>query len=123
MNQTLLSTLIKNFFQHQMEIKMFHFQTKNYGAHKASDMYLSNFLSNMDKFLEAAQGISGQTKLKNIEVKFNTLTDKTIIQALEQFINLLFKLDESLGLNKDLLAIRDEMMADANQLKYLLIFE
>ena len=103
MDQKLLCNIIKIFFQHQLEIKMYHFQTKLYGAHKASDMYHGGFLEKMDKFLEAAQGIAGQTKLQTVDLKFKTLDDMII--------------------NKDLLAIRDEMIADANQFKYLLLFK
>ena len=82
MDQKLLCNIIKIFFQHQLEIKMYHFQTKLYGAHKASDMYHGGFLEKMDKFLEAAQGIAGQTKLQTVDLKFKTLDDKTVFEAL-----------------------------------------
>lgn len=35
---------------------MFHFQTKNYGAHKASDKYPEKFAVNFDRYVEVVHG-------------------------------------------------------------------
>ena len=115
--------LVRVFFKHQMQLKMFHFQTKNYGAHKASDSYLEEFANNFDKFMEVAQGTFGKLESQNMTFSFDTLNDNTITEELENFINLLKQLDAYLIRNSDLLNIRDEMVGNAQQLKYLLSFK
>lgn len=108
-----------------MQLKLFHFQTKDYGAHKASDKYLDKFASNFDRFMEVAQGIFGKLNIKNMEFNFSVVTDETIRKELSEFVSILKKFDTFEGISNrtDLLTIRDEMMADAEQLKYLLTFK
>lgn len=115
--------LVRVFFKHSMQLKMFHFQTKNYGAHKASDSYLEEFANNFDKFMEIAQGTFGKLESQNMTFSFDTLNDNTITEELDNFINLLKQLDAYLIRNSDLLNIRDEMVGNAQQLKYLLSFK
>ena len=84
----LLDSLIQAFFKHQLQIKMYHFQTKNYSGHKASDNYLNKFEKKLDKFMEVGQGIFGKLKISNITLNFNTLNDNTINNELNEFIKL-----------------------------------
>jgi hypothetical protein len=118
MNKTL-----KAFFLHQLTIKMYHFQTKGYAAHKASDAYLVKFLANADQFMEVAQGKFDTTNLKSFDVKVETVTDKTIKTNLKQFAKILEKMSDDYKGHADILAIRDVMLADVNQLIYLLTFK
>lgn len=115
--------LVRVFFKHQIQLKMFHFQTKKYGAHKASDTYLEEFANNFDKFMEVAQGAFGKLETQNMTFSFNMIDDNTIFEELDNFINLLRQLDAYLIRNSDLLNIRDEMIGNAQQLKYLLTFQ
>lgn len=103
-------------------MKMYHFQTEHYGAHKASDAYLAKFLANLDRFMEAAQGQQGTTTLKKVSVDAKTLNDKSITTHLRGFANYLRNLTLARR-NADLAAIRDEMLADVNQFSYLLTFQ
>lgn len=112
--------LISAFFQHQLTMKMFHFQTKKYGAHKAADAYLLKYGANFDRFMEAWQGRNGRLTQDKVEVGFYTVDDTTIFQHLDDMSSFLTKID--LDQQVDLAAIRDEMVADIEQLKYLLTF-
>lgn len=109
------------FFKHQIIIKMFHFQTSNYGAHKASDSYLEKFLNNHDKFMEIAQGLYGKLNMNNIQLNVNLYKDN-LIQHLDifiKFLNYMHKFETDTGL----LSIKDDMLNDVNQFKYLLSFK
>jgi hypothetical protein len=109
------------FFEHQLRLKMLHFQSNYYGAHKAIDTYLTKFLLTSDQFVEAAQGIYGKTKMDILSIPvFKTLSDESVPQYLTTFVELLQSFN--LGSNYDLTTIRDQMMIDVNQLKYLLTF-
>jgi len=116
------SNLMGTFFGHQIALKMFHFQTKRYGAHKAVDTYLDTFGNNFDRFMEVAQGELGEFKvMKQISLKVNLVTDETVITHLDVMIDFLTKV-ESHGdaLSSELSGIRSEMVAEIQKLKYLL---
>ncbi|ARF12235.1 hypothetical protein Klosneuvirus_4_50 [Klosneuvirus KNV1] len=117
-----LNSLVILFFQHQIQIKMFHFQTTAYGGHKAVDSYLEKFNDNFDRFMEAGQGAFGKLTLSNVNLTACVWNDDNISKNLDGFIGILNSLTEVLSENTDLLTVRDEMLADVNQLKYLLTF-
>jgi hypothetical protein len=119
----LIEELLSVFFQHQMKLKMYHFQTKSYGGHKASDAYLEKFANTFDKFLEVAQGIFGKVQTTQFKFSFMTVDDQSINNELDTYIKILKSLDNDLASYSELLNIRDELIGDAAQLKYLLTFK
>lgn len=119
-----LNKVAMNLLNHQIVMKLFHFQTELYGAHKASDAYLEKFALTMDKFLEIAQGIYGRITIKKYTLNGTSHTDENIVKHLEAIINLLRKdIDDILSNYTDLINVRDELVGDAEQLKYLLTFK
>ena len=110
-------------------VKLYHWQTKSYSRHKASDK-LSNSLGElMDKFLEVMQG----SRNKRIQIGnglpllIKNQTDASIVETLKQFREWLIKKD---GLpsfltknDTELLNIRDEILEAVNQTLYLFTFE
>jgi len=117
----LQETLIKLFFDHQIQIKMLHFQTKYYGSHKSLDAYLEKFLNNFDKYMEVSQGLYGRLKAGSMDFKVNMMDDQTVMKRLNDFLHALAESRKQMP--PDLSAIVDEMLADTNQLKYLLTFK
>ena len=117
--------ILTEMFSHYITLKMYHFQTKLYGAHKASDAYVGGFLINFDKFMEVSQGTFKTVSSKTLDIKAGMVTDVTVFAYLDTFIDFLNQFEKLLGKGQysDLYNIRDEMKADANQLKYLLRFE
>lgn len=118
-----IETLITYMFKHEMQMKMYHFQTEKYGAHKASDDYITKFRANSDRFLEVAQGLLGKSKERSLTILFNTKDDSSICQCLDDFIASMRLLEVTFATNYEMLNLRDEMIADAIQLKYLLTFK
>lgn len=115
-------SVVDGFFQHQLTMKMYHFQTTKYGAHKAADKYLVKYTANFDRFMEAWQGANGRLANTEVTVKFNTVKDVNISIHLDNMVEFLTNLGDG-SLSVDLSTIRDEMVADIQQLKYLLTFE
>jgi len=113
-------SIVETFFVHQITIKMFHFQTKKMANHKSADMYLANFQSNFDRFMEVWQGRAGRVKEEAIKLVFPLVDDQTIDKHL---ISMIKFLTDIVDISIDLSAIRDEMVEDLNQFKYLLSFE
>jgi hypothetical protein len=119
-----LDRLAMNLLNHQVVLKLFHFQTEQYGAHKASDAYLEKFAGVMDRFLEIAQGIYGKITIKKYGLNGSSHTDENILRHLNGMITYLReKIDDVLGNYTDLINIRDELVGDLEQLKYLLTFK
>jgi hypothetical protein len=119
-----LNKLTMNLLNHQVVMKLFHFQTNLYGAHKASDTYGEKFAATMDKFLEIAQGIYGKVTLKKYSLTGSSHTDENILKHLDGIIILLrSKIDDILAEYTELINVRDELVGDAEQLKYLLTFK
>lgn len=118
-NNFKLDEIIYKFFEHFIHIKMFHFQTKKFADHKSSDKYLESFLNNFDKFAEVAQH---SKKLENNNLNFNCkMINKChlCVDVLDEFKFFL----QNLSLSNGLSAIRDEMLNDIDQFKYLLQFQ
>ena len=122
-NRISLNRLCMNLLNHQIVMKLYHFQTELYGAHKASDAYISKYADTLDKFLEVAQGIYGKITLKKYSLSGTAHNDENIIKHINGMITYWrTKIDDVLGEYTDLINIRDELVADAEQLKYLLSF-
>ena len=119
-----LNRLCMNLLNHQIVMKLFHFQTTQYGAHKASDAYIEKYANTLDKFLEVAQGIYGKVTLKKYSLAGSSHTDENIIKHINGMTTYWrTKIDDILDNYTDLINIRDELIADADQLKYLLTFK
>ena len=119
-----LNEICMNLLNHQIVMKLFHFQTTTYGAHKASDAYLEKFSGLMDQFLEVAQGIYGKVSLSRYAVSGNAHKNETINTHLNGMISYLkTKINTILSNYTELINLRDELLSDLEQLKYLLTFQ
>lgn len=115
------------FFEMLLMIKLFHWKTYSYPAHKASDEIYGSLNDHMDKFIEVLLGKSGK-RINLMNQKHIKLTDLSsmdqFIREIQQFKNYLVNLDNNKALsnmtNSDLYNIRDEILGDMNKLLYLL---
>ena len=120
--QLMIENIMILFFSHEIRVKMYHFQTNSYGSHKASDSYLDGFRDNADKFMETLQG--KYEKIASTKIKFDVamLNDANFASEIDGFVESFNAICSSIT-DTGLLAIRDEMIANATQLKYLLTFK
>jgi len=109
------------------QIKIYHWQTKSYSRHKATDSLVDNLSSKLDKFVEVMQG----SRMKRIVISksnkfvFENETDNSAVKLLIEFRKWLEDalpkyLEKS---DTELLNIRDDILADVNQTLYLFTFE
>lgn len=113
-------------------IKIYHWNTKSFAKHKASDDCFTHIQNTFDKFIETYIGKYGRNKLflnkkqsqilKNVD-SLTVFTDKEIKALIEQLIDFLKNLESELNINptgdSDLLNLRDEMLVILNQTLYL----
>jgi len=103
--------------------KVYHWNTKSYPRHKATDQFVDNMDKLIDRFVEVYVGRYGRDKAlsNNMNIKIPGFNEKNIIAFFEEARTWL-----SVALPKmlkssdtDLLNIRDEMLGEINQLLYL----
>jgi hypothetical protein len=112
--------IVTMFFNMRDQIKLYHWQTKSFSEHKATDELVGTLDTNIDKFVEVYMGRYGRPYIKK------TMPVKNLtVSGIRSFIG---KSDEWLAeklprmlkkTDSDLLNIRDEILADLNQVKYL----
>jgi phosphotransferase system IIB component len=108
-------------------IKLFHWKTNIYSAHKASDELFGKISENIDKFVEI---LLGKLNIKPIMDKItcikiqNLKSNKECENYVKSIKSYLISLDNNKLLrtmsNTDLYNIRDEILGDLNQFLYLL---
>jgi DNA-binding ferritin-like protein len=114
---------IQFFFTMREQIKLYHWQTKSYSRHKATDGVIDSLDEHIDKYVEIYMGKYGRPKMtaKTNTVKVANLSEKNISTFIAQCIKVLqstlvkhLKPDDT-----DLFNIRDEMLGELHQLQYL----
>ena len=113
--------------QFHVNLKLFHFQTKSYAAHKASDELYNTMADLIDTFLEVWQGKLGR-RLSPVHgnIKVESINSTTsMIQETKLFIIYLksaMRKKCKLTRNTDLCNILDELTAALAKFVYLLSF-
>jgi len=118
------------FFEMLLMVKLFHWKTHSYAAHKASDELYSKLNSSIDHFIEVLLGKSGArtdlTGHKYIRL-LDLNTEQDFEREIQYFKGYLVGLNENKAMqlmsNTDLYNIRDEILGDLNQFLYLLSFK
>lgn len=95
-NKELVEQLIQFFFKHEIKMKMYHFQTKHYGAHKTSDVYLAQFLLDVDRFMEVAHGAFGIIETKKMKLEIVMESDESIDHHLDKFVKFLKDIEKKI---------------------------
>jgi hypothetical protein len=117
--------IVSNFFEYQIALKMFHFQTELYSGHKTADAISDQYRLLFDSFMEVLQGIKdiritvkkdafvplGNVKTKNEMMKINHNVIKFFTQLKKEFKK-----------HTDLNNILDELISVVNRFNYLLSF-
>jgi len=105
------------------QIKMYHWQTGIFSRHKATDNIIKSLDEHIDMFVEVYMGKYGRPTLTRTTntVVLKNMGDKTAAKFIKDCVLYLQgPLTKSLkGVDTDLANIRDEMLADLNQLLYL----
>jgi hypothetical protein len=113
-----------HFFLHlRDQIKLYHWQTRVYARHIATDKMLKKLEKEIDSYVDIYIGKYGRPKIngKNASITLQNLSEagatRMIVAAVKYLQGPLTKtLQPS---DTDLMNIRDEIIADLNQLLYL----
>jgi hypothetical protein len=113
-----------HFFLHlRDQIKLYHWQTRMYARHVATDSILEKLEKHIDSFVEIYIGKYGRPRLtgKNAIISLQNVTEAGITRLVHASIKYLQgPLTKSLhAIDTDLFNIRDEMIGELHQLLYL----
>lgn len=115
--------IVHTFMNLRDQIKIYHWQTKSYARHIASDDLVKKLDTNMDQFVEVYIGKYGRPRFsgKTAVIHLTNHSNKDAEMLVDDAIAWLGKLSSKLDKKKDtdLLNIRDTVVADLNQVKYL----
>ena len=105
------------------QMKLYHWQTKSYGRHKASDELVEELDSLTDKYIEAYSGAYQNINLTNtMNIELVNTCDKTIssyLKANKKIINETFDQIK----DTELLNIKDELIGVIDKTIYLFRLE
>ena len=105
------------------QVKIYHWETRVFARHKATDELIDKLDDNIDKFVEVYIGKYGRPNLnlRTGTIRIRNFNDQEAPALLKQAINwMTTKLPKLLkSTDTDLLNIRDEILADLNQSLYL----
>lgn len=100
------------------QIKLYHWQTRSFARHKASDSMVSDLDGHIDKFIEAYQGTHPRVETKT-PLHLRNLNDDQIVEFIRKMMNWLTTFEKSGIKQTDLLNIRDEILGTLRQGLYL----
>ena len=107
------------------QVKLYHWRTRKYSEHKATDELYERLGGHIDRFVEVLLGKDGsRMPLKHTLTVYDGVDSTGALRRkLGDFVRFLGELDRMLdaaGRDSDLLSIRDDILSDVNQFLYLL---
>jgi hypothetical protein len=119
-----MDTVVPVFFETELHLKLFHWQTPVYAHHKAVDSGLADLRNKMDEFVEVGLGKDPKRRLRvsTPNITLRNMNHKSIIALLRRFADFLEKRLPCLFPHEspDLLNLRDELLAATRRIMYLL---
>jgi len=120
------SHIVRVFIETINLVKLYHWKTKSYAQHKATDELYEQLNEHLDKFVEVLLGKS-ESRIHMVSQRVHLMDQnlKTFKEKIYEFRAFLVDMDQYFGTKQDtdLLSIRDEILADINQFLYLLTFD
>lgn len=122
--RTMSAAHVHFFFSMREQIKLYHWQTKSYSRHKATDEVIDKIDETTDEFVETYMGKYGRPHMtpKTNTIRITNLSESGIVKFVKECISdLQGPISKTLDPVKDtdLLNLRDELLGDLNKLLYL----
>lgn len=115
--------MILKLVQIQLQFKFLHWQTMGDAKHRAYGDIYDSLGGNIDKFVEVMMGKQGRPEFDSeFSIMFQDISALSVQNFMDGITEFLVSMTDHLDsrYDTDLLNLRDEMLADINQLKYLL---
>ena len=118
--------IVRMFLELLNMVKLYHWKTKSYAHHKATDELYDRLNKHIDEFVEVLLG-KEHKRVKMVEKKLrliDNMNDRDFKNHIFEFREFLNNIDIYFG-KKDsgLLSIRDDLLVDINQFLYFMTFD
>jgi hypothetical protein len=126
---SLEESVVLTFIQILNTVKIYHWKTRSYATHKATDELYSKLNEHIDSFVEVLLGKTGDRVILPVHTiplkDFSSVSDfkKELVLFKKFLIGLNSDKAMKIMSNTDLYNIRDEILGDVNQFLYLLTFK
>lgn len=121
------SRIVRKFLEILNIVKLYHWKTKSYAQHKATDELYSKLNDNVDQFVEVLLG-KDASRVHSLDKRISAVdssSEKDFKNKIYDYREFLIN-DISMYFNgkkdSDLLSIRDEILVNVNQFLYLMTF-
>jgi hypothetical protein len=103
------------------QIKLYHWQTRVYARHIATDTTLAKLEEKIDSFVEVYIGKYGRPRLtgKNASITLHNLTEAGAVRMINAAIKYVKGIHKQVQTQTDLINILDDMLRELGQLIYL----
>ena len=122
------SRIVRKFLEILNIVKLYHWKTKSYAQHKATDELYSKLNENIDQFVEVLLG-KDASRVNLLDKRISAIdssSEKDFKNKIYDYREFLIN-DISMYFNSkkdsDLLTIRDEILVNVNQFLYLMTFD
>ena len=123
------SEIVQLFLEILTSIRLYHWKTRSYAQHKATDQLYEDLDGKVDEFVEVMQGKMmhpDRVEWMNEQIKAETPdTKKDMVNKMLDFNKKMQNLDNLFTTQKDsdLLSVRDDIVALVNRFLYLFSFD
>jgi len=120
------SLIVRTFLEMLNTVKLYHWKTRSFAQHKATDELYEQLNGHVDKFVEILLG-KDESRIKMVERRCELLdfSDGPDFKArIYEYREFLVDMNKYFDAKRDtdLLSIRDEILGDINQFLYLMTF-
>ena len=109
------------FLQLRNQIKLYHWQTRVYARHIATDTSLAKLDEKIDSFVEVYIGKYGRPKIagKNATISLQNLTESGAVRMINAASKVVKGMYKPVQMHSDLINILDDILKELGQLLYL----
>lgn len=129
-----ITEVIRNLMQTKDNLQLYHWNTKSYAKHKATDELIRSLAKNIDNFVEVYLGVNPEHQITISDIKIKLYNDAQLSGALMDLLGMLSDIQEGqfqatqylrgrkkvYTITSDLINIRDEIMGNVHKTLYLL---
>ena len=110
------------FLQLRDQVKLYHWQTRVYARHVATDTTLAKLEERIDSFVEVYIGKFGRPRLtgKNATITVQNLTEAGAVRTVKAAMKYVQGMHKPLQMHTDLINILDDLLRELGQLMYLM---
>ena len=125
-NNNMKNKIVKTFIEMLNVIKLYHWKTRSFAEHKATDELYEKLNTHVDKFVEVLLGKT-RSRIHMVSLRIDLIeaeNTKDITKKIHEYRDFMYDMSRTLDskTDSDLLNIRDEILSDLSQFLYFLTF-